>query len=469
MLFHLGFTAGLKEYETTMYQHLYIFYSLTFAIYIVNVFAESAVINYILGLLAILMVIVSFPKASRLFQVLSGSFILIGGFFYVQTGEPILDLPSILTSNLSLLVLLAMLPWMNSVVRSGRFDRNLNALMKVNVSDLGKLYTRSSATTLTLGAFLNLSAATISQEVLKNNLSHISKKLRDSFISISTLRGFSLALLWSPLEILLATSIFVTGVNYVSILPWLLLIALITFILDAVWGRFHFKKYSYADEKDVTQKEVRVEGLGKKIAHLVVALVLFLSLVILLGNLFDLDFILTVSILILPFALVWAMMMKRTRSFWVIGWNTWKEKTNTMQNFIILFISLALFSHGIGNTTFLEYVQQPVMALSEYPLIVFFLIQVIFIFMSMFGIHPIATIGILSSLLSSLLVVYNPISIAIVMITSSVATLTVGTYGLVVTLTAMNLELNPYRITVSNLIYSLVFGGIGSIIAYLLL
>jgi len=452
-----------------MYQHLYIFYSLTFAIYIVNVFAESAVINYILGLLAILMVIVSFPKASRLFQVLSGSFILIGGFFYVQTGEPILDLPSILTSNLSLLVLLAMLPWMNSVVRSGRFDRNLNALMKVNVSDLGKLYTRSSATTLTLGAFLNLSAATISQEVLKNNLSHISKKLRDSFISISTLRGFSLALLWSPLEILLATSIFVTGVNYVSILPWLLLIALITFILDAVWGRFHFKKYSYADEKDVTQKEVRVEGLGKKIAHLVVALVLFLSLVILLGNLFDLDFILTVSILILPFALVWAMMMKRTRSFWVIGWNTWKEKTNTMQNFIILFISLALFSHGIGNTTFLEYVQQPVMALSEYPLIVFFLIQVIFIFMSMFGIHPIATIGILSSLLSSLLVVYNPISIAIVMITSSVATLTVGTYGLVVTLTAMNLELNPYRITVSNLIYSLVFGGIGSIIAYLLL
>src|SRR5690625_7317574 len=87
MLFHLGFTAGLKEYETTMYQHLYIFYSLTFAIYIVNVFAESAVINYILGLLAILMVIVSFPKASRLFQVLSGSFILIGGFFYVQTGR----------------------------------------------------------------------------------------------------------------------------------------------------------------------------------------------------------------------------------------------------------------------------------------------------------------------------------------------------------------------------------------------
>lgn len=106
---------------------------------------------------------------------------MIGGLLYASTGQSVLAFSGILTSNMALLTLLAMLPWLNSVVRSGRFDRSLNTLMKVNVSDLGKLYIRSSATTLTLAASLNLSAATISQDVLKTNFVHVNKRLRDSY------------------------------------------------------------------------------------------------------------------------------------------------------------------------------------------------------------------------------------------------------------------------------------------------
>src|SRR5699024_8145439 len=350
------------------------------------------VINYIIGILAIIMVIVSFSRASRLFKILSGSFLLIGGYIYFSSGESLLALPSILTNNMLLLALLCMLPWMNSIVRSGRFDRTINELMRVNVSDLGKLYTRSSATTLILAAFLNLSAATISQSVLKDTLSDIDKKVKKSFISLSTLRGFSLALVWSPLEILLATSISVTGVSYGAILPWLLLIVAIVFTVDAIWGRFHFKKYSYINDEPVKEKVTNNKDLRKKIVHLATALILFLTLVIVIGNLFNLDFSLTVTLLILPFSFVWSIIMKRRKTFWTIGWNSWKEKTNTMQNFILLFISLSLFSYSIGNTTFLEVIQEPLMTISEYPLLIFFLIQIVFIFLSMFGIHPLGTI-----------------------------------------------------------------------------
>ncbi|MEK3887372.1 hypothetical protein [Bacillus sp. FSL K6-3431] len=451
-----------------VFRFLYIFYTFVFMLHIVNVFIGSARLNYLLGLLAILMLAVSFIQASRLFTILGSAFILIGSYLFFISGRSIIYLPSLLTSNMSLLTLLAMLPWMSSVVRSGRFDRSLNVLMKVNVSDLGKLYTRSSVTTLTLATFLNLSAASISQEVLKENLSHVNKKLRDSFISISTLRGFSLALLWSPLEILLAVSIFATGVTYVAILPWLLLVAAITFILDTLWGHFHFKKYAYNNPDVHSSEHVNIKGLASKITQLSIALVLFLTLVILCGNLFAIDFILTVTLLIFPFTFVWSLIMKRLRSFLTIGWNTWKLKTNTMQNFIVLFISLSFFSNSLSNATFLEFIQKPILYVSEYPLIIFFVIQIIFIFMSMFGIHPIATIGILGGLITTLLDVLNPLSLAIVLITSSVATLTVGTYGLVVTLTAVNTGQNPYRITLDNLLFSLIFGGIGSIIAYFL-
>jgi hypothetical protein len=451
------------------FRYLYVFYSFIFIIYIINVFIESESLNYILGILSIIILIISFPLASRLFKILGGAFLAIGGFLYVTTGQPLQNVPELLTSNLSLLALLAMLPWMNTVVQSGRFDRSLNQLIKSNVSDLGKLYPRSSIITHTLAAFLNLPAATIAQEVLKTNFASLSKELRNSFITTSTLRGYSLALAWSPLEITLAVAIFTTGVDYVSLLPWLLLIAVVTLLADSLWGRFHYKKYSYGNGYEDKQQDINVKELTKKITHLIVSLALFLTLVILLGNLFELGFSLTVTLLIFPFAFVWSIIMKRSRHFWVIGWNTWKTKTNTMQNFIVLFISLSLFSNSLNESSFLDFIQKPILLVSDYPFILLFLLQAIFVFLSLFGIHPIATVGILTGIITPLLEIMNPVSIAIVLITGSVATFTVGTYGLLVTLTSVNLEQSPYRITLKNMPFALFTGLIGTFVAYLLL
>ena len=451
------------------FNYLYIYYSFVFFLYIINVFIGSESLNYIIGVFALVMFIVSFLGATRLFRVLGSSFVGVGAYLYYTTGQSILAIPGMLTSNLSLLTLLAMLPWMNSVVRSGRFDRSINQLLKVNASDMGTLYTRSSATTLTLAAFLNLSAASISQEVLKDNLSSVNKKLRDKFISMSTLRGFTLALLWSPLEIMVAVAIFTTGVSYVALLPWLLLIALITFGLDSLWGRYHFKKYPLENVTTNENTKIDVKAMTKKIVHLVIALSIFLTLVIGLGNLFNLDFILTVTLLIFPYAFGWSLLMKRGRSFLAIGWPNWKKQTNNMQNFSVLFISLSFFSTSVNGTTFLEIIQKPFLAAIDYPLLILIMLQILFIVLSMFGIHPIATVGILTGVITPLLAIMNPLSIAIVLITGSIATLTVGTYGMVVTLTSMNTEQNPYRITWNNMPFALMYGAIGTIIAYFLL
>lgn len=461
--------SGATMKQHPFFRYLYVFYSFVFIVYLINIFIGSESLRYFSGILTILMLLISFPAASRLFKILGGAFLAIGGYLYFTTGQSILHVPRLLTSNMSLLTLLAMLPWMNSVVRSGRFDRSLNQLIKVNVSDLGKLYPRSSLTTHTLAAFLNLPAATISQDVLKTNLASLSKKLRNSFISTATLRGYSLALLWSPLEITVAVAIVTTGVDYVSLLPWLLLIAVVSLLADSLWGRLHFKKYSYGNADGSKQHEINVKDLTKKIIHLVISLILFLTLVVALGNIFQLNFTLTVTLLIFPFAFVWSKLMKRSRSFWVIGWNTWKTKTNTMQNFIVLFISLSLFSNSLNDTSFLDFVQQPLLLVADYPFILLFLLQAIFVMLSMFGVHPIATVGILTGIITPLLDIMNPVSIAIALITGSGATFTVGTYGLLVTLTSVSIEQNPYRITLKNIPFALFLGLIGTLIAYLLL
>src|SRR5690625_7638807 len=83
----------------------------------------------------------------------------------------------------------------------------------------------------------------------------------------------------------------------------------------------------------------------------------------------------------------------------------------------------------------------------------------------MFGIHPIATVGILTGIITPLLDILNPVSIAIVLIAGSSATFTVGTYGLLVTLTSMSTEQSPYRITLINLPFAIILTLISTIIA----
>src|SRR5690625_4479718 len=238
-------------------RYQYVFFSLVFLLQIINAFIGSNQFDYFIGILSVLILAVSFLLAIRLFIILGSAFIMVGASLFYTTDLSIVQIPSMLTSNLLLLCLLSVLPWINSVVRSGGFDRSLNELIKVNVSDLGKLYPRSSITTHIMAAFLNLPAASISQDLLKTILASLDKKLRNAFISTATLRGYSLALLWSPLEIMVAVSIFATGVNYMALFPWLILIAVIAFIVDSIWGRFHFRKYTY----DNRSEERRV---GKK-------------------------------------------------------------------------------------------------------------------------------------------------------------------------------------------------------------
>ncbi|MFS0643612.1 hypothetical protein [Siminovitchia sp. 179-K 8D1 HS] len=449
-----------------IFRYLYVLYSLVFLLHIWNVVFADNKFDYIVGVLAILLLLISFSGAARLFKVLGGAFVVIGLFAFITSGNDLMQIPLWMVSNLSVLALLCMLPWMNSVVRVGGFDKTLISLLETNVSDLGKLYPRSSITTLVLAAFLNLSAASISQDVLKENLSSFPKKIRDSFISAATLRGFTLALLWSPLELLLVVSIFTTGVEYLSLLPWLLLTAGITFFLDAIWGRLFYRKHPYSAQNKVL---FDAKTMAVNLFHLLAALVLFLVFVIVSGNIFDLEFLLTVTILIFPFAFAWSLLMKKGRPFLADGWENWKEKTNGMQNFVVLFISLSLFGNSLNESSFMEVMEKPILALSEYPLLIFIFIQVFFIFMSMFGVHPVATIGILGGVISILLEIMNPVSVAIVLVTGAVATLTVGTYGLVVTLTSMNTEQSPYHITLRNMPFALLFGTIGTMIAYFLL
>ena len=445
-----------------IYQHIYILYATIFLLYICNFFLTLAMLDYVLGISAIFLFIIAFFKATTIFKTLGVLFTVIGSILYMTTTVTFAELLLVLTDNYGLLTLFMMLSWMNSIVRSGGYDFLLSKIMKVNAQDMGTLYNRSSISTFSLGTFLNLPAITISQDIIKANLKSSSKQLRNRFVNLASVRSYTMALLWSPLEIVVAVGIFVTGVRYIDVLPWLLVVVVMMFILDNLIGKFRFKKYEYKEtvNKTFTKKD------GKKLSGLLLALALFLMVIILAGNIEKLDFIMTITLVIIPFTFIWAIILKRLKRFTVVGWHAWKNGVNSMHNFIVLFISLALFSNGITHSAISTYIYEFILRFADTPLLLMFMIQLFILIMSLFGIHAIASIGILSGLMVPLLEIIDPVSLAIVIIIGSVSTFAVSTYGLLVTITSVNTAQNPYRITLDNLFFTVLLGSIGTLIAY---
>jgi hypothetical protein len=339
----------------------------------------------------------------------------------------------------------------------------------VNVTSLGRLYERSSFTKYILCTFINLSALSLSQEVLKENMTNLKKKIQDSFISRSTLRAYAVALAWSPMEVMVAITVDATGVSYLTFLPWLFLCSFIVFSIDLLWGRKKFNHIPYEPIGLSRPRDLQPKKIAVKIAQLIIALSIFLMIVVSIGNYFQLNFILSVTLVILPFSFAWAFIMRRIRSFVAIGWNSWKLRTNSMQNFVVLFLSLAFFSSSLNETPFLGIIQQPFIVASETPFLILLLVQATYLVMSMIGVHPIATIGVLMEVLQPLYEIINPLSIGMVLITGALATATVGAYGVTVTITSMNTNQSPYRITIRNIPFAILYGGVGTLIGFFLL
>ena len=456
---------------TDVQNRIYLLFPPVFALYILNTFIESVTLEYMTGTLAIPMLLIAYLGASRLFRILGGIFLVTGSAMFLYSGLSITALPLMMTSTMPLLSFLTVLPWMNSVVRAGRFDRRINRLMKVNVAHLGQLYTRTAFTTYFLAMFINLSALSLSQEVLRANMRHVKKSLSDSFISKVTLRAFTLAILWSPMEIMVAITVDTTGVSYLAYLPWLMLASVIIATIDGSWNYWKLKAVPNepAPGEEPGHIEIDWNTMARKMGHLIAALAVFLMAVVTVGNVFALNFILSVTLVILPFSFLWAVLMRRFRSFLAVGFATWKARTNRMQNFVVLFLSLALFSESLNETPVLTMIQAPFEQASGTPLLILLLVQFTYLALSMIGVHPVATIAILAEVLQPMFGVINPQSIGMVLIMGALATATVGTYGVTVTLTSMNTRQNPYRITLRNMPFALLYGSVGTLIGFLLL
>ncbi|QQK78827.1 hypothetical protein HUG20_02190 [Salicibibacter cibi] len=445
---------------------MHLLYSLLIFIYLINAFLELDSLNYVTGILAILLLVVCFRKAERLFQLMGTIFAVAGLGLFIHSGINWYELPYYLNTFVEILALFFVLPFINGIIIVGRYDQSVNKLLKSQVAHLGQLYGRGMMASYLLGSFLNIAMIPLVQSVLQKNLQTMANKIRSIFISQAMLRAYALCLVWSPMEVMVALTIDITQIDYLRLLPWLLVFSIALFLLSWAIGR-RYKKYRLSEDQQMNEKiEWKVY---RKIAGMLIFLVLFIGCIILMGEVFGFSFLTTVSIIIIPYSTVWAFLIKRIRTFYIYSLQYWRMRVSTMGSYVVLFLSLGLFIGVLRETELMTMVQEPLLYLSDTPLFLFVGIQLLFLGLAFVGFHPLVTMGILGEVIQPLLSIINPMSFAIVLITSSLSTVMAGPFNITVTLTGSLLKENPYRIAWWNIAFAFIFSGTGTLIALFLL
>lgn len=459
-----GFTLNIL-YNQTLLRNFYSIYAALFILFLIYFFSGIESLGVFVEYLAIGVLIISWIFSSRLFKMIGGLFVAAGVIFTLTSGGGIGTIISNSTSNLPLLMFFSLLPWIGTVVKVGGLDESITDMIQDQKNRVDKIYGSSVFTTYFLGIFLNISAIYIIQRVLNDLFKRAPVTLKNEFIIKSTLRAFALAVIWSPLEVIVGLTVDSTGVSYFTLLPWLLLTSVIVGVTEVLLTRREFKGFTIDGPFD----EINGESLRRSIIKMVILLISFLGTVMFFNMNSDIGFIMTVALIILPFSFVAAFIMKRLPIFLRTGWKTWKNHNNHLQNFSVLFLSLGIFSGGFNSSAAPDVMQQVFGYVDSFLILILLLIMAVIYGLAMIGVHPVATLAILAEVLVPVMTAENALSIGIVMVVCGMGISAAAPYGVNATMTAQSMGINPYKITKMNMGFSLRMGLTGILIAMIAL
>ncbi|MEK3934237.1 hypothetical protein MKY41_02865 [Sporosarcina sp. FSL W7-1349] len=441
-------------------------YSSIIILYIISRFIESPLLSYSIGILAVLALLVSVRFAKGLYFVSGIVFLLIGIFLFFQSNLPWTELLLNFETMLGMLSLFLFLPFINSLIRVGGYDKSLSLFLDQGITKLKKLYTRSFFVTHLLGLFLNIATIPLLSRSLDRTLNQFPKLTIDKFKTQSLLRSYALCLSWSPMEIMVSISLDMTNNTYLAILPILLFIAFLLMVID-----LSFTSNRYQEEIAVTAFEMRestTSRMKKKVSEMIILLIIFISAVSVLQNILNKGYLFSIVLLLLPISIGWAILNRRTKRYFQITIPHWIERTNNLPNYFFMFLSAGFFVAMLTYSGHLAFLQKAFIDSSKHSLLFFCLIALYFIVSALIGFHPLVSITLIAQLLQPILPEVSSISLTLVLIASSVATVMYSPYNLSLSILAEIIRVNPYRIGWWNIPFALLYMGIAIGIAYLL-
>ncbi len=439
-------------------------YPLVILLYIFSTFIPNDGLLQLVGLFANIAIFVSLFYARGLYLYSGILFYTIGFILFINNGLSWKVFFLQFDSMLGILALFLLLPFLNSLILVGRYDKHLRSLLEYNVSHAGDLYRRGGLVSHILGLFLNIATIPLVLHSLHTSLKNYPKALTDKFYTQSLLRAYALCLMWSPMEIMIIKSLEITGKEYIFVFPFLLFFAGIFLYLDTTFGK---RKYSHIPIQ-ATESNVSLPSILAKIKELFLLLLFLVVSVTSLNYVLNQGYLFSLVLLIIPISLIWSFKMKKVHRYITHSLSHWKVKTKGLANFFFMFLTAGFFVHMIAETKVLIFLQNIYIHFSSQTLILFGLIGLYFFVTSFIGFHPLVSIVLLAEILRPVLPDISSIPLAIVLIMCSLSTVMYSPFNVSLSILASELKRNSYQISVWNIPFALLLIGGAILFAYVI-
>lgn len=444
---------------------IYIYPILIF-LYIVSNFISNSFLSFFIGILAFVAIIISFLRAKGLYLISGICFFIIGFCLFIYNNLPWYTFFLYFETMLGVLSLFLVLPFINSIIRIGLYDKNLSLLLQQGITDLNKLYRRSFLVCHFLGLFLNIATLPLLTNSLKVTLQKIPKKISEKYYTQNLLRAYALCLAWSPLEIMVITSLDITNNQYYQLFPIIISIVFITILSDWILSSFKYKNIKLEIEYKTV---ISYKSVYKKVLQMISMLVVLVLFVTLFQHFFQQGFLLSIVILLIPVSILWAFFIGKTKRYLLVTIPHWKERTKGLSNYFFMFLSAGLFVEMLSVSQLLSFLQLTFSAMSEKTLLFYLMIGGYFLITSFIGFHPLVSLTLLTELLNPIISNVSSLSLTIVLIVCSLSTVMYSPYNLSVSILAEHLKMNPYKMGLWNLLFAIYFILISIFIAYFII
>ncbi|WP_088104455.1 hypothetical protein [Halalkalibacter urbisdiaboli] len=440
-------------------------YTLVIVLFIISRFTTHPLLSLTIGMMAFAALMMAAYYAKGLYRISGTVFFIIGVGLFFRSGDSFYSFFLHFETMLGILGLFLLLPFLNSLIRVGRYDTKLRMFIEQGVTSTGTLYRRSFFVCHLLGLFLNIGTLPLLKRSLSKSLSSLPRKVADKFYSQNLLRAYALCLTWSPMEVMVVTSLDVTGKSYFQLFPIVISILLIAVSIDWIRATYQYRAVPLQYESDtiLSQKE-----LYRNIREMLVLLFMFIVLVSLFNYIFNKGYLLSIVILILPVTIGWAFIIKKRRRFFRLSFPHWQERTKGLSNYYFMFISAGFFVEMLSKSGYLSFLQEIFITHSARTLLLYVIIASFFLLTSLIGFHPLVSLTLLIEMLNPVILNISTISLAVVLITCSLSTVLYSPYNLSVSILADSLKINPYRLGMWNLPFALLYIAIGVFVAYAL-
>ncbi|MFD1956769.1 hypothetical protein ACFSL6_21980 [Paenibacillus thailandensis] len=480
-----------------------ILFTLAITAYLCSVFFPGALWSSIVSALSLAVIAAVFRSVTGFVKAAGTVFLTIGGFLLAVGGASLQEALLSFGYMLNVLSLFALVPLIAIPLRLGKYERGVQAMIRSRVRHSGALYAVTSSLSYMFCAFMNLAALPMVHQTIRPSLELYPIQDRDRFVSRAITHGYSMPVLWSPLAPIMGIVVEMTGVRWIDILPVVIPFSLIGLALDIGMGMWIAKRRiirrangagaigELAEAKDSPVEANGVEerlklaatqgnrarfadilksGGAKHPAQIIAAILLFNALISIMEGLTNLGFLMLVSVTVVPFALVWSMLIGQGRQFLKEARKSMPEQLLRMQDQFFVYLSAGFMITAIQTTGAGHVLNEGIAAFKDWIGSEMFLLCIPFIpfVLAFAGLHPAVGLALAAESLDPAALGLPPHLTAIAMLTGATTAFLMGPYNATAGMMAGLIERSPYNVSNWNAPYTAAYMGLSLLLLLIL-